>query len=281
MYKVIDFIKWALLHIKPYTVPSLGTLVRPWNECGIEPWEYLYGSVRVKTTQEAIDRYFTKHYCNQYSRAEYDKITRDWDRNGYATDCEGLLDAYLTYECGVVTDINANMNYDYWCTEKGKISEIDRPYVIGEALFMGTDSKKTHIGWVCGFDTDGSPYVVEARGINYGVVITKFHGRSWKYRGLMTQKFDYTMEPEEMVKFEVTKPMHTGEPYLAMQKALNLAGYTDDKGRILDEDGKWGNCSQQAFNKLIEEYAPPYEPKKYTVTISEEDTKLYNWECEL
>lgn len=255
MYNVRDFVKWALTHVKPETVPQLATLALPWNECGTEPWQYLFGSIRVQTTQATLDYYYDHHYAKQMTRAKYDALTRDWDRNGYATDCQGLLDAWLTYEQDDRTDINADMDYRLWCEDKGKITEIDRPYVIGEALFMANSAgKMTHIGWVCGFTADGVPFVVEARGIAYGVVVTRLDGRAWTHRGLMTKVFDYT-EEKEMTKFEVVKPMHTGDDYRAMQVALNAAGYTDADGNPLEVDGKWGRKSQQAFDKLIADYA--------------------------
>lgn len=244
MHNVHDFIGWALTHAKG----------------GAEPWQYLFGSVRVKTTQDTLDRYFEQHYKQQMSRAQYDRITKDWDRNGYATDCEGLCDAYLTYECGERTDINANMNYECWCTDKGRLKDIDRPFVVGEALFMWSDGQKkmTHIGWVCGFDGD-TPLVVEARGILYGVVVTRLDGRSWTHRGLMTRKFDYS-EETEMYRFDIIDPMPSGEVYRAMQHTLNLAGYPDDDGRKLEEDGKWGKRSLQAFQSMVRQNTPAPEP---------------------
>ena len=62
------------------------------------------------------------------------------------------------------------------------------------------------------------------------------------------------------IKFEKTNPIKTGEPYLAMQKALNAAGYTDATGKVLVEDGKWGTKSQQAFEKLINAHVTIPEP---------------------
>lgn len=264
MYKVKEFIQWALTHVNPYTVPRDANLARPWNECGTEPWQYLFGSVRVQTSQSTLDRYFNNHYYKSMTRAKFDQITSSWDRNGYATDCEGTLDAWLTYEKNEKTDINANMNYVSWCTEKGKISEINRPYVIGEALFRANDSGvMKHIGWICGFAADGDPLVVEAKSIYYGVLITRLSSGTWTHRGLMTAKFDYS-EEKEMINFDIISPMPSGEAYLAMQKALNLAGYTDDNGNTLEEDGKWGKKSKQAFDKMVAAHAPevttPAEP---------------------
>lgn len=287
MYKVKDFIYWALSHIKPYTVPSGANLVRPWNECGAEPWQYLFGSVRVKTSQATIDRYYENHYKSQMTRERYNALTKDWDRNGYATDCEGLLDAWLTYECNDPTDNNANGNYVTWCTDKGKLSEIDRPYVVGEALFMAnTAGKMTHIGWVCGFGLDGDPLVVEARGIAYGVVITKLSGRNWTHRGLMTKKFEYEKNEEEkpVIDFNQTKPMPSGETYRAMQQVLDACGFTDYEDKPIEVDGKWGNRSKSAFTKFIAYYAPEPVPvtQEYTVCVRDTEGKeLYNWSCNL
>lgn len=221
-------------------------------------WHYLFGSVRVQTTQDTLDRYYEEHYGpSGMTRARYDALTATWKPTDYATDCQGLLDAWLTYEAGEKTDINADYNYRYWCEEKGRLEDVDRPYCIGEALFMQSKSsdRMTHVGWVCGFGDDGDPLVVEARGIAYGVVITKLSKRPWTHRGLMTKKFSYEEKPMEKIRFERTTPMHKGEPYLKMQQALNAAGYTDADGKKLDEDGKWGKCSQAAFDALIADYS--------------------------
>ena len=249
-YYTENFIKWALTHVKRSTIPSDAKLPLPIAKCGTEPWNYLFGSVRVMTTQATIDYYFNNHYKNKMTRIEYNAITDAWSRTGYATDCQGLLDAWMTHEMNNKTDINAQMNYANWCTNKGSIASINRPYVIGEAVFMysARSKKMTHIGWICGFRANGEPLVVEARGIAYGVVVTELSKRNWTHRGLMTAKFDYTKhqegpKPMSTIKFEKTNPMKIGAPYLAMQKALNAAGYTDATGKALVEDGKWGTKS--------------------------------------
>ena len=281
-YYIENFIKWALTHVKRSTIPLDAQLPLPIAQCGTDPWNYLFGSVRVMTTQATINYYFNNHYKNKMTRADYDAITNSWSRTGYATDCQGMLDAYLTYVCNEKIDINAHMNYTLWCTDKGTIASINRPYVIGEAVFMcSTKSKKmTHVGWICGFRANGEPLVVEARGLAYGVVVTELSKRNWTHRGLMTAKFDYTKPKEEpkpmsAIKFEKTNPIKTGEPYLAMQKALNAAGYTDATGKVLVEDGKWGTKSQQAFEKLINAHITIPEPEKVNriTTFSSPDGK--------
>lgn len=276
MYYVKDFIMWALTHVNKQSIPRGANLPLSIDSCGTEPWQYLFGSVRVRTNDATLNRYFENHYKNQMTREQYDATTANWDRNGWATDCQGLCDAWWTYQTDNITDVNADMNYRLWCTDKGKIAEINRPFVIGEALFVYStkSNKMTHVGWVCGFDVNGNALAVEARGIAYGVVVTKVAERNWTHRGLMTAVFDYSDKPieedkpMEKIKFEKTSPMLKGEPYLAMQKALNLAGYTDDSGAMLEEDGKWGGKSQQAFNALIADYsAPVVVPEPITITV--------------
>lgn len=48
----------------------------------------------------------------------------------------------------------------------------------------------THVGWICGFDSDGTPLVVEARGLRYGVVVTRLDTRPWTHRGIMDKNLN-------------------------------------------------------------------------------------------
>ena len=275
MTNVLDFIRWALTHVNPDTVPSGAVLANGTaTNVGAEPWHYLYGSVRTKTTQFRIAERWKNYYSSHgWSREAYDNATAEMQPEDYATDCQGLLDAYLTYVHGEKTDVNADYNYRKWCTGKGKISEVERPYELGEALFMANSGgKMKHIGWICGLDSDGEPLVVEARGLNYGVVITRLEDRAWTHRGLMTKKFDYKENEPMATKFEVIKPMLKGDGVKEMQKALNATGYTDDNGNKLVEDGKWGSKSQAAFRKLLEAHTQESEIK---VTVN--DAEMFSW----
>ena len=274
MTNVLDFIRWALTHVNPNTVPSGAVLANGTaTNVGTEPWHYLYGTVKSKTTAARIEERWRNHYSKTWTREAYDHATAAMSPDDYATDCQGLLDAYLTYELGEKTDVNADYNYRKWCSEKGKTSEIKRPYEIGEAVFMANSrGKMSHVGWICGFDADGEPLVVEARGLSYGVVITRLEARPWTHRGLMTKKFEYEEDRQMETKFEVTKPMLRGVGVAAMQRALNANGYTDDNGNELVEDGKWGSKSQAAFRKLLEAHTQESEIK---VTVN--DAEMFSW----
>ena len=273
MHNVYDFVKWGLTHVDPETLIKSANYPIPQDQIGVDPVHYLYGTVWTQTTKQALDWKYNDYYgnpdkCNPpMSREEYDKLTGGWRPIDHATDCQGLLDAYMRLECDEPTmDINADMNYKYWCEDKGKLSEIDRPYVIGEAVFMANASgKMTHVGWVCGFTDSGHALVMEARGIRYGVVITRLSARGWTHRGLMLNKFDYT-EPQPAptkVRFAVESPYQRGMAFKKMQDALDDAGYTDADGNRLEIDGVWGVKSQQAFDALVADYAvtpAPPEP---------------------
>ena len=275
MTNVLDFIRWALTHVNPNTVPSGAVLVGGTaTNVGAEPWHYLYGTVRAKTTPSRIKERWENYYSSHgWSREAYDNATAKMQPDDYATDCQGLLDAYLTYVQGEKTDVNADYNYRKWCTGKGKISEVERPYELGEAVFIANSrGKMSHVGWICGLDSDGEPLVVEARGLNYGVVVTRLEDRAWTHRGLMTKKFDYKEEQPMATKFEVIKPMLKGDGVKAMQNALNVNGYTDDNGDALVEDGKWGSKSQAAFRKLLEAHTQESEIK---VTVN--DAEMFSW----
>ena len=198
-HNINAFICWALTHADRSTVPDGAQLPQPLSSCGTDPWQYLYGGIKTRTNETNLNSFYQNHYNKYMTRPQYDALTAQWNRSGYATDCQGLLDAWLTYEQGEPTDINVQMNYYYWCTQKGRIDEITRPYRIGEALFVQSETTGNmgHIGWICGFDADGTPLAVESRGICYGVVVTRVDHRNWTHRGLMTAVFSYSSANEQ------------------------------------------------------------------------------------
>ena len=275
MTNIFDFIRWALTHVDPNTIPKSATFANGTaTNIGKEPWHYLYGTIRSKTTKALIEERWTNFYSSHgWTRTAYDKATANFKSSDYATDCQGLLDAYFTYELGIKTDINADYNYRKWCTGKGKTSEIERPYELGEAVFMANAKGRiTHVGWICGLDSDGEHLVVEARGLSYGVVVTRLADRPWTHRGLMTKKFDYKGDEPMATKFEVIKPMLKGDGVKVMQNALNVNGYTDDNGNALEEDGKWGSKSQAAFRKLLEAHM-----QESNIKITVNDSEMFSW----
>lgn len=246
MKNAVDFITYALSHAKQESVPNGARLPIGAGECGVEPWEYLYGTTGVRVTKALLDERFKHFYSKKgWTREAFDIATENWAELGRkATDCQGLLDSFLG------TDVTANYCYTAWCTERGSVLEIERPYQIGEALFyMNGEGRMSHVGFVCGF-LDGEPLAVEARGIRFGVVVTRFSERPWTHRGLVTQKLSYDPElADEPVVLSVTRPMIQGKRILYLQKALNALGYYCGSA-----DGKCGRLTMCGVREFVKNH---------------------------
>lgn len=263
MKTAFDFISFALSHAKPQTLPEEALLPVPPDHVGSGgAWEYLYGTTGFTITEALLNERYKNYYSTHGWPLQIYQIVTDGFVGRVACDCQGLLDYFL----GV--DVNANYNYQKWCTEKKLVSEVSGQMDIGTAVFIKSDTtdKMVHIGFVCGYLPDGDTLIVEERGLKYGCVITRLSERpEFKYCGKPTAKLDFSEpieiweeEPEDMapITFEVVKPKHRGTAYKKMQAALNAAGYTDQNGDVLEEDGVWGAKSQAAFVKMIAQYAP-------------------------
>lgn len=240
MKNAADFIRFALSHAKPDTIPQGAELPMSIGECGSEPWEYLYGTTGHTATRELLERKYESFYGPKgWTRASYDIATENWaEKRVHVTDCQGLLDCFLG------TDVNANYCYTAWCTQRGRISDITRAYKLAEAVFCcGSEGRMTHVGWVCGF-LDGEPLVVEARGIRFGVCVTRLSERPWTHRGLVTKKLSYDYESsDEPVTLKLTSPMIQGKAVKDLQTALNALGYYCGSA-----DGK---CGKLTMNGII------------------------------
>ena len=138
--------------------------------------------------------WFTQYTGAQRTKALYwrENAKRVWDCNGLA---EGIYKDYT----GVDINTKARYNYSSWCGVKaaGLIPGSQR--VAGAAVFWGDSGKPStihHVGYlyepVNASNPKGDWYIIEARGVNYGVVKTKLESRKPNYWGLMTVYFDYS-----------------------------------------------------------------------------------------
>ncbi|MCR5610404.1 MAG: peptidoglycan-binding protein [Clostridiales bacterium] len=243
MKNAVDFISFALSHAKAESVPEGAKLPISLDECGTEPWEYLYGTTGFTVTKGLLDERYNDFYRKKgWTREAFDFVTENWVAlKRKATDCQGLLDAFLG------TDVTANYCYTAWCTDRGSVEEITRPYELGEALFYRNgEGRMTHVGFVCGF-LNGEPLAVEARGIRFGVVVTRFSERPWTHRGLVTRRLSYDPEyRDEQVILSVRRPMIQGESILNLQKALNALGYYCGS-----PDGKCGKLTMSGVMEFV------------------------------
>lgn len=233
MKNVREFIEWGLTHVKKSSVPKGAILPIDISKVGSGgEWEYLYDTTGEKVTQSLLNRVYSSYYKpNGWSQSDYNKVTKDWVKNGkIVCDCQGVEDNFSK------SQTNADGNYRNYCTNKGLCKDLTYRYVLGEALFNGSDSKKTHVGWVCGFLPNGDVLVMEERGLSYGFVITQMSKRTspWKYRGLMTKRYEYSViekpsvppaDPDGFIFHRVLKYGCVGPDVMELKKALAAKGF--------------------------------------------------------
>lgn len=150
-----------------------------------------------KSSWKKTGHMFTQYDGRQRAKAFYwrEHAARVWDCNGMA---EGIYEI-LT---GISIDSKARYNYRDWCDPKG-VGKIPLKYrVPGCAVFWGTTASGIHhVGYLVEPVKKGDPagdwYIIEARGVMYGVVRTKLNSREPNFWGWMTKYYDYG---EEMVE---------------------------------------------------------------------------------
>lgn len=192
--------------------------------------------------------WFTQYSGSQKTQALYwrEHAARVWDCQGL---CEGLLGDYL----GKAIDVRAVTNYTSWCDPKGAGS-IPLSYRIpGTAVFWGTSPEKIHhIAYlykpVVANKPEGDWYIIEARGVMYGVVITKLNERKPNYWGIMSKYFDYgTIEKttdNSVTFYRTLQKGCKGEDVRVLQNALINLGYN------ISADGDFGSATDAAVRSF-------------------------------
>ena len=196
--------------------------------------------------------WFTQYSGSQKTKALYwrEHAARVWDCNGLA---EGI------YKDFSGTDINtkARYNYSQWCDPKGSGLIPAKYRVPGAAVFWGDSASNIHhVAYLYKPVVDGKPdgdwYLIEARGVNYGVVMTKLKSRNPNYWGLMTKYFDY--ENDAVITPTVyhlgdrtLKNGSEGDDVKELQTDLIELGY--DCGRW-GADGDFGDATEMAVKDL-------------------------------
>ncbi|MGJ4852096.1 peptidoglycan-binding protein, partial [Bacillota bacterium Meth-B3] len=122
----------------------------------------------------------------------------------------------------------------------------------GAAVFIHNGSYVSHVGFLWKPVTSGKPegdwWVIEARGVMYGVVATKLNARGWNRWGLMIKYFDYSdvnQRDDQGVEFGHRKLSYgdTGADVKALQEALISLGYSCGKWGA---DGEFGKATRSA-----------------------------------
>lgn len=192
--------------------------------------------------------WFTQYSGSQKTKALYwrENAARVWDCNGLA---EGIYKDFA----GVDINTKARYNYSGWCSVKGSGMIPAKHRVPGAAVFWGkTAGSITHVGYLDAPVDAGNPsgdwYIIEARGVMYGVVRTKLYSRKPNYWGLMTKYFDYenTAAADPVVPVlgdETLREGDEGNGVKLLQEALIRLGYDCGKWGA---DGDFGDATEQA-----------------------------------
>ena len=213
------------------------------NKCG-----YIMGAYGQDPTKWAKDSWwFTQYSGEQRKKALY------WREHApLVMDCNGLAEGGYQKETGVNINARARNNYSSWCDPKGtgKIPVAHR--VSGAAVFIHNGSYVSHVGFLWKPVMNGKPegdwWVIEARGVMYGVVATKLNARGWNRWGLMTKYFDYSDSGRDGVptyEFGHRELSYgdTGADVKALQEALISLGFSCGKWGA---DGEFGKATKSA-----------------------------------
>lgn len=231
-----------------------------------------------------------KDNATQYNKALYWRAhaARVWDCNGMA---EGLYKDFS----GVDINTKARYNYANWCGTKGT-GMIPAEYrVPGAAVFWGAKASTiSHVAYLVEPVDPSKPtgdwYLIEARGVTYGVVKTKLLSRKPQYWGLMTKYFSYgeTPEPQDYkLGDRLLRKGDSGSDVKELQGYLIQLGFDVGKYGTDGEFGKDTEKALKAFQKSVsievdgvfgnESFAKLQEALKYDP--SEQKIMIVNGNC--
>lgn len=223
--------------------------------------------------------WFTQYTGSQRSKALYwrKNAERVWDCNGMA---EGIYEDWS----GVNINTKARYNYASWCPTKGTGMIPVKYRVPGAAVFWGTTASKiTHVAYlykpVDANKPSGDWYIIEARGVSYGVVKTRLNSRKPNFWGLMEKYFDYGNTSSDKVESNVKVDTNVlgsrllkkgckGEDVKLLQQYLMKLGYELPKYK---DDGDFGGETKDAVEKFQGDYKlevdGEYGPKSHAAMM--------------
>ena len=214
---------------------------------------YIFGT-EGQNPQKLSDWYFTGQYSgDQLQKALY------WRANAQRVwDCNGLAEGYYKDVTGVDINARSRDNYSDWCDPRGT-GTIPASYRVPGAAVFKKSSYIHHVGFlekpVNGAQPGGDWFVIEARGVMYGVIRSRLSENDWNCWGLMTKYFDYgksesapsAPSEEAALGGRLLKRGASGEDVRQLQKILISLGYDLSK---YGADGEFGSETEAAVRRL-------------------------------
>ncbi len=163
MLKVSQIILWLKSHIGAGYV--YGTIGQTCTVDLLRQKQVQYG-VQMGNGYYQLNGDYTKGRCGRWL-------------NKWVCDCSGLIKIARKALSGVWQDVSAQGTYDQ-CGNRGAIGSM--PLTPGCTVYMYSKDKgrMSHVGMYI-----GGGLVVEARGVDYGVVTTRLSDRAWTHWGLL------------------------------------------------------------------------------------------------
>lgn len=191
-------------------------------------------------------------------RKDYAQHTAEYDRNAEraialyrkrkaagisplrAFDCSGLTMCYAQNMRELVSDdYNAAGIYSLLCSKK----IAGAPTIRGQLVFKssnGTPEKISHMGTYA-----GNGQVIESKGRDDGVIRRVYRETDWNFTGEWPALMACCVDPQP-----IGAEMN-GDIMIAIQRAINAAGYVDGDNHPLKEDGKFGPKTAAALEQLV------------------------------
>lgn len=244
------------------------------------------------------------YFSGQYSGRQLQQAYEWRDTAQRVFDCQGMADGYVSEMTGKKINVRARNNYASWCGVRGTGDIPAERRVPGAAVFMDNGDYVHHVGFlekpVREDRPEGDWWVVEARGVMYGVVRTKLSQRNWNKWGWMTKYFEYA-EPvvdDTMPAYGWRNLMRgmVGEDVKALQMDLISLNYSVGKwgadgefgmateGALeafqlahgLDMDGVAGPETFAKLDELLKETGVPAEPDDTPMLLQISAGKTWN-----
>lgn len=161
-----------------------------------------YGYVMGGDGRTATDDYIRTRAKSSYGN-KWESYYEDYKKwiGHRVYDCNSLAEVFYKEQTGISIDTKARYNFADWCSRKSGIKKdltlAGLPQLPGVALFSGPSAAGiTHVGYLLKKIGSG-PFdwqVLEARGKDYGVVITDLKKRQWGWWGVMDKYFEYDLD---------------------------------------------------------------------------------------
>lgn len=209
--------------------------------CNAGKWGYIMGA-----WGQAPSKLSSWYFTGQYDGTDETYAIKWRDTCTRVFDCNGLFEGYYHDQTGININARARNNYTQWCQTRGtgKIPADRR--VPGAAVFILSNGVATHVGFlerpVDASKPSGDWYVIEARGVRYGVVRTRLNARGWNAWGLMTMYVDY----EGAGNASATPTIRRGSAGDAVRRAQDRLQAHGHKLPLYGADGDFGAETEQA-----------------------------------